>query len=167
MKVKDSITLNLKKEEEIKASFDSFNDKFQISEANSLYQINPSKLESLVSKYTDSDNNNELLKYIESLGGTENILEHLKTTKEGGIQNEQFRKKIYGINKVFEEPMKPFIKFLKESLSELMIIILLSSAALEVIIGVTISEEKKYGWIDGTSVFCAVFTVVFVESFTN
>ena len=167
MKVKDSITLNLKKEEEIKASFDSFNDKFQISEANSLYQINPSKLESLVSKYTDSDKNNELLKYIESLGGTENILEHLKTTKEGGIQNEQFRKKIYGINKVFEEPMKPFIKFLKESLSELMIIILLSSAALEVIIGVTISEEKKYGWIDGTSVFCAVFTVVFVESFTN
>ena len=170
MKEKDSITISLKKEEEIKITYDSFSDKFQNtpnSEVNSFYQINNSELESLVSKYTDLDNNDELLKYIESLGGTENILDHLKTSKEEGIKTEQFRKEFYGINKVFEEPMTPFFKFLKESLCELMIIILLSSATLEVIIGITISEEKKYGWIDGTSVFCAVFTVVFVESFTN
>ena len=170
MKEKDNIKLSLKKEEEIKTSTSALSDTLPInliSEENSPFPLSPSQLESLVSKYTDSNDNNEVLNYIGSFGGTENILQKLKTSSEEGIKNEQFRKEYFGVNKVFEEPMTPFLSFLKESLCELMIIILLSSAALEVIIGVTISEEKKYGWIDGTSVFCAVFTVVFVESFTN
>ena len=71
MKEKDSITLSLKKEEEIKTIYDSFSDNFQNthnSEVNSFYQINNSELESLVSKYTDLDNNDELLKYIDENG---------------------------------------------------------------------------------------------------
>jgi len=56
---------------------------------------------------------------------------------------------------------------LKESLSELMIIILLSAAIIQIIIGLTISDQKKTGWFDGASVLLAVFVVVSVESFTN
>ena len=170
MKEKDNIKLSLKKEEEIKTSTSALSDTLPInllSQDNSPFPLSPPQLESLISKYTDSNDNNDVLNYIGSLGGTENILEKLKTSSDQGIKNDQFRKEYFGVNKVFEEPMTPFLSFLKESLCELMIIILLSSATLEVIIGVTISEEKKYGWIDGTSVFCAVFTVVFVESFTN
>ena len=164
------IKLSLKKEEEIKTSVSNISEIHPINNSiniHSLYQLSNSQLESLVSKYTDSNNISDLFDYIDSLGGTDMILEKLLTSSETGIKSVDNRKEFFGENKIFEEPMTPFLKFLKESLCELMIIILLSAATLQVIIGVTISEEKKYGWIDGTSVFCAVFTVVFVESFTN
>ena len=164
------IKLSLKKEEEIKTSMNNLIESIPINNTinfPNLYQITNSQLESLVTKYTDSNDISDLFNYINSLGGTDIILEKLLTSSDKGIKSEENRKEYFGVNKVFEEPMTPFLKFLKESLCELMIIILLSAATLQVIIGVTISEEKKYGWIDGTSVFCAVFTVVFVESFTN
>ena len=94
-------------------------------------------------------------------------MEKLKTSQEEGIQSTFLRKEEFGINKIFEEPPSPFLKFLKESLSELMIIILLSAAIIQIIIGVTISDHKKTGWLDGASVLFAVFVVVSVESFTN
>ena len=164
------IKLSLKKEEEIKTSM---NNLIEIGSSNNslnihnFYQLSCAQLESLVTKYTDSNDVTELFDFLKSLGGTDMILEKLLTSSDRGIKTEKNRKEFFGVNKVFEEPMTPFFKFLKESLCELMIIILLLAATLQVIIGVTISEEKKYGWIDGTSVFCAVFTVVFVESFTN
>ena len=169
MNKKDDIKLSLKKEEEIKTSLNTseFIPINMSSLNNFAFPLSNTTLESLISTYTDSNDTSNLFKYIESLGGTDGILEKLKTSTNEGIREEKYRKEYFGTNKIFEEPMKPFINFLKESLCELMIIILLTTATLEVIIGVTISEEKKYGWIEGTSVFCAVFTVVFVESFTN
>ena len=94
-------------------------------------------------------------------------MEKLKTSLENGIQNSDLREEEFGLNKIFEEPPTPFLKFLKESLSELMIIILLSAAVIQIIIGLTISNDKKTGWLDGASVLFAVFVVVTVESFTN
>ena len=91
----------------------------------------------------------------------------LKTSIEEGIDSPRFRKEEFGINKIFEEPPAPFIKFLKESLSELMIIILLAAAIIQIIIGLSIGNDKKTGWLDGASVLFAVFVVVSVESFTN
>ena len=164
------IKLSLKKEEEIKNSTNNISELISINTSSNipdLYQLSTPQLESIVSKYTDSNDISEIFDFIKSQGGTDMILEKLMTSSDSGIKTEENRKEYFGENKVFEEPVTPFLKFLRESLCELMIIILLSAATLQVIIGVTISEEKKYGWIDGTSVFCAVFTVVFVESFTN
>lgn len=48
-----------------------------------------------------------------------------------------------------------------------MIVILLSAAIIQIIIGLTISDQKRTGWYDGASVLFAVFVVVSVESFTN
>ena len=87
-------------------------------------------------------------------------MEKLKTSFEHGIENTDLRQEEFGINKIFEEPPKPFLKFLKESLSELMIIILLSAAVIQIIIGLTITNDKKTGWLDGASVLFAVFVVV-------
>ena len=131
------------------------------------YDITSDVLEDLVSFYTDEDNKNTLYEHLELLGGTKGIMEKLKTSQEEGIQSTFLRKEEFGINKIFEEPPSPFLKFLKESLSELMIIILLSAAIIQIIIGVTISDHKKTGWLDGASVLFAVFVVVSVESFTN
>ena len=101
------------------------------------------------------------------LGGTKGILKKLKSSSEEGIETFYMRQELFGINKIFEEPPSSFIKFLKESLSELMIVILLSAAIIQIIIGLTISDQKRTGWYDGASVLFAVFVVVSVESFTN
>ena len=131
------------------------------------YEISSVQLEDLVSLYIDENNNNLLYENFELLGGTQGIMEKLKTSCEHGIENTDLRQEEFGINKIFEEPPKPFLKFLKESLSELMIIILLSAAVIQIIIGLTITNDKKTGWLDGASVLFAVFVVVSVESFTN
>ena len=137
-----------------------------ISITNS-YGISSDELEELVSFYTEGNNKNGLMKNMERLGGTKGIMEKLKTSVEIGIESPDSRVEEFGTNKIFEEPPSPFIKFLKESLSELMIIILLSAAVIQIIIGLTISDNKKTGWLDGASVLFAVFVVVTVESFTN
>ena len=131
------------------------------------FSITSTELENIVSNYTDFNNKTTLLESIELLGGTKGILEKLNTSEDKGIIPSIERAEKFGINKIFEEPPASFIKFLKESLSELMIVILLSAAIIQIILGLTISEQKKTGWLDGASVLFAVFVVVSVESFTN
>ena len=132
------------------------------------FGISSTQLENVVSNYTDFNNKTTLLESIELLGGTQGIIEKLNSSAEKGIINSsQERIENFGINKIFEEPPASFIKFLKESLSELMIVILLSAAIIQIVIGCTISDQKKTGWLDGASVLFAVFVVVTVESFTN
>ena len=163
------IKLSLKKEEEIKTSMNNLIESIPINNTinfPNLYQITNSQLESLVTKYTDSNDISDLFNYINSLGGTDIILEKLLTSSDKGIKSEENRKEYFGVNKVFEEPMTPFFKFLKESLCELMIIILLSAATLQVIIGVTISEEKN---MDGLTVrvFFVLFLLLFLLSLSR
>ena len=131
------------------------------------YEISSIQLENLVSLYTDESNKKLLFEKLEELGGTKGIMSKLKTSLDNGIDSPSFRREEFGINKIFEEPPAPFIKFLKESLSELMIIILLTAAIIQIIIGLSIGNDKKTGWLDGASVLFAVFVVVTVESFTN
>ena len=135
--------------------------------SSGLYEISSDQLEDLVSYYTDEHNKISLMENLDLLGGTKGIMDKLKTSLEDGIESQNFRLEEFGSNKVFEEPPSPFLKFLKESLSELMIIILLSAAVIQIIIGLTINTNKKTGWLDGASVLFAVFVVVTVESFTN
>ena len=132
-----------------------------------VYGITSEQLENVVSSYTDTNNKNTLFESFELLGGTKGILQKLKTSSDEGIQTTYLRQEKFGINKIFEEPPTPFIKFLKESLSELMIVILLSASFIQIIIGLTISDHKKTGWFDGASVLLAVIVVVSVESYTN
>ena len=131
------------------------------------YEITSEQLENLVSSYTDTNYKFSILESIEMQGGTKGILQKLKTSSEEGIHSLYLRQEKFGINKIFEEPPAPFTKFLKESLSELMIVILLSAAFIQIVIGLTISDQKKTGWFDGASVLFAVLVVVSVESFTN
>ena len=139
-----------------------------ISNKQEKFDISSEQLENVVSNYTDLYNKITLLESIELLGGTKGIIEKLNSSADEGIINpSEGRIKNFGINKIFEEPPASFMKFFKESLSELMIVILLSAAVIQIIIGCTISDKKKTGWLDGASVLFAVFVVVTVESFTN
>jgi len=170
---KKHVKYGRKKSEEIEALFQNHSENIKINSnikeprASEEYELTSEQLENLVSSYTDTNNKKTLLENIEMLGGTKGILKKLKSSSEEGIETFYMRQEQFGINKIFEEPPSSFIKFLKESLSELMIVILLSAAIIQIIIGLTISDQKRTGWYDGASVLFAVFVVVSVESFTN
>ena len=170
---KNQVKYGRKKSEEIEALFQNkpenikINSNIKDTRASEAYELTSEQLENLVSSYTDTNNKKTLLENIEMLGGTKGILKKLKSSSEEGIETFYMRQEQFGINKIFEEPPSSFIKFLKESLSELMIVILLSAAIIQIIIGLTISDQKRTGWYDGASVLFAVFVVVSVESFTN
>ena len=151
-----------------KSSNISINSNQKIKVIQNNFGITSTELENIVSNYTDLNNKTTLLESIELLGGTQGIIQKLNSSETEGIKQPfDQRIEIFGINKIFEEPPSSFMKFLKESLSELMIVILLSAAIIQIIIGLTISDQKKTGWLDGASVLFAVFVVVTVESFTN
>ena len=137
------------------------------SKVSESFEITSEELENLISSYTDNNIKSTFLENLGSLGGTNGILQKLNTSAEEGIHSLDLREEIFGANTIFEEPPAPFIKFLKESLSELMIVILLSASFIQIVIGLTISDQKKTGWFDGASVLFAVIAVVSVESFTN
>ena len=170
---KSQIKYGRKKSDEIEALFQIQSENIKINSnirepgTSGDYEITSEQLENLVSSYTDTNNKKTLLENIEMLGGTKGILKKLKSSSDEGIETFYMRQEQFGINKIFEEPPSSFIKFLKESLSELMIVILLSAAIIQIIIGLTISDQKRTGWYDGASVLFAVFVVVSVESFTN
>ena len=152
----------------VKSSNTHINSYQKINSIENKFGITSNELENVVSNYTDLNNKTTLLESIELLGGTQGIIQKLNSSESEGIKQPfEQRKENFGINKIFEEPPASFMKFLKESLSELMIVILLSAAIIQIIIGLTISDQKKTGWLDGASVLFAVFVVVTVESFTN
>ena len=162
--------LEFKKTEENEIISTNFSEKTPIisrRELSNPYEITSEELENLVLSYADTNSKASVTENLENLGGTKGILQKLKTSPEEGIQSQYLREETFGINKIFEEPPAPFIKFLKESLSELMIVILLSASFIQIVIGLTISDKKKTGWFDGASVLFAVIVVVSVESFTN
>ena len=134
---------------------------------NQNYDISSKELEDLVTFYSDDLNKSKELKNIEKLGGIESILMKLKTSSEKGILTNVNREITFGNNKIFVEPPLGYLSFLKESLSDIMIIILLSVALIQIIIGCTLTENIKTGWIDGASIIIAVLVVVSVESLTN
>ena len=152
----------------VKSSNIYINSYQKINSIENKFGITSNELENVVSNYTDLNNKTTLLESIELLRGTQGIIQKLNSSESEGIK-QPFDQRIenFGINKIFEEPPASFMKFLKESLSELMIVILLSAAIIQIIIGLTISDQKKTGWLDGASVLFAVFVVVTVESFTN
>ena len=134
---------------------------------NQNYDISSKELEDLVTFYSDDLNKSKELKNIEKLGGIESILMKLKTSSEKGILTNVNREITFGNNKIFVEPPLGYLSFLKESLSDIMIIILLSVALIQIIIGCTLTDNIKTVWIDGTSIIMAVLVVVSVESLTN
>ena len=131
------------------------------------YDITSKELEDLVNAYMDDLNKSKELEILKNLGGTLGILQKLKTSPERGILSYVNREIIFGNNKIFKEDPLGYFSFLKESLSDIMIIILLFVALIQIIIGCTLTGNIKTGWIDGASIVLAVLVVVSVESFTN
>ena len=130
------------------------------------FEIEPKELIKIMSNYKSRTYDREDLKYFEK-NNINDILSKLKTDPDKGISNKDNREEYFGSNKIFNEPPPNFFSFVWESLKDLMIRILLVAAIISIILGCTISLNKKRDWIDGVSIIVAILIVVLVTSITQ
>jgi len=104
-------------------------------------------------------------------GSTTGILKHLRADAEQGLnmnnsEDIQFRKKNWGENEKIKQEIFGFWHFVWESLQDQMLQILLLAAVVSTIVGI-IQEGLSLGWIEGSTIFLAVFIVVSISSYIN
>lgn len=106
---------------------------------------------------------------IQLMGGPDKLCSMLKTEVNKGITTNSipYRETHFDMNLIREERPKTFCRYIIESLSDLMLKILLISAVIQILVGIFLSNHPERDWIDGVSILIAVFIVVFVTSFTN
>ena len=136
--------------------------------SSGMYGIDIVQIEELMSLYKERGIFYKDLEKIKELGGTEGIMEKLKTELKVGIRTIDNRENDFGSNRVFIEPVPPFCSYVVEALEDLMIRILIVAAIIQIILGATpLSEDPSKDWIDGFSIIIAVLVVTIVGSVTN
>ena len=130
------------------------------------FGIEPKELEKIMSYYKSRTSELEDLKYFKQNNISE-LLSKLNTDPEKGISSTEKREEFFGSNKIFKKPSPHFCSFVWEAMSDLMIRILIIAAIVLIVLGSTISQNKKYDWIDGVSIVIAIFIVVLVRSITE
>ena len=131
------------------------------------FKISPVNLENIMGKYKERGADYKDLKYFQKKGGISNLLSKLKTNETNGIFSEEGREDYFGSNKVFIEPVPPFCYYVWESLSDMMVRILIVCAVVQIVLGCTLSEDPSKDWVDGVSIIVAILVVVLVGSITN
>jgi len=104
-------------------------------------------------------------------GSTTGILKHLRADPEQGLnmnnsEDIQFRKKKWGENEEIKKEIFGFWHFVWESLHDKMLQILLCAAVVSTIVGMY-QEGFSTGWIEGSTIFLAVFIIVSISSYIN
>ena len=136
--------------------------------SSGMYGIDIVQIEELMSLYKERGIFYKDLEKIKELGGTDGIMEKLKTELKIGIRTIDNRENDFGSNKIFIEPVPPFCSYVCEALDDLMIRILIVAAVIQIILGATpLSEDPSKDWIDGFSIIIAVLVVTIVGSVTN
>ena len=135
------------------------------------FNINAQQLTDIVNYYKERDENMQDISYFKKEGGIDTLLAKIDTNKNTGISSIEGREEFFGSNKVFRKPPPKFLDFVKEALSDQMIIILICCSIFE--IGISLfyifveDETDNLDYIDGTSIIIAVLVVVLVGSITN
>jgi len=111
---------------------------------------------------------NENLQLInERYGGVLNLVQRLGSSAENGLTDQEAsnpgRTEVFGENKMDEIAQKSFFFFVWEAVHDKTLIILIVSAIVSIILGLTV-EDPKTGWIDGTAILVAVLIVVLVTA---
>ena len=130
------------------------------------FSIDVSTLEQLMGYYKERGSDYQDLKFFEDNGGTEYLLNQLKTDAHNGVSDINHREDDFGSNKVFVEPVPPFCSYVLEALSDMMLRILIVAAIVSIVLGCTLSDDPSTDWIDGVSIIVAVIVVTLVSSIT-
>ena len=141
------------------------------SKNNPSFSITPQELSNLMNLYKDRSENYNDIKYFQEKGGILPLLTSLKTDAKHGISTLSLENRLehFGSNKIFVKPLPNFMDFVKEALSDKMIIILIISSFIEISISIfnIFKGEKNIDYLDGISIIIAIVVVVMVGSITN
>ena len=131
------------------------------------FGISPHRLELIMGKYKERGTDFKDLLYFQKKGGISQLINQLITNETTGIKSIKGREEYFGSNKVFVEPVPPFCYYVWESLSDMMVRILIFCAIVQIVLGCTLSEDPSKDWVDGVSIIVAILVVVLVGSITN
>ena len=157
--------------EEISTMTEDSKESDLISNSYNIFKITPKELTHIIELYKERSDNFKEIKYFEEQGGIDDLLHKLDTDSKNGISSIENREEVFGSNKIFIKPLPSFYSFLKEALSDKMIIILIISSIVE--IGISLfnifikNESNNMEWLDGISIIIAIIVVVMVGSITN
>ena len=157
--------------EEISTMTEDSKESDLISNSYNIFKITPKELTHIIELYKERADNFKEIKYFEEQGGIDDLLHKLDTDSKNGISSIENREEVFGSNKIFIKPLPSFYSFLKEALSDKMIIILIISSIVE--IGISLfnifikNESNNMEWLDGISIIIAIIVVVMVGSITN
>ncbi|KAL5582670.1 hypothetical protein UlMin_015112 [Ulmus minor] len=107
---------------------------------------------------------------LQKLGGVDGVALALDTDAGLGIHDDEEeisrRHEEFGSNTYKKPPAKSLFYFVWQAFKDLTIIILIACAALSLGFGMKVHRAKE-GWIDGLSIFIAVFLVIGVSAISN
>ncbi|KAJ3442936.1 calcium-transporting atpase [Anaeramoeba flamelloides] len=139
----------------------------KLDELQTKYKTTPELLGDLCSQ-NDPTNPEKL----EKIGGSKGIAKTVQTNLQNGLPQKDLknnldeRKLYFGENKFKEPEFKGFWVLFKDTFDDPTLKILIVSAIVSLILGVTV-EDPKTGWIEGTAILIAVLIVSFVTAIND
>ena len=113
----------------------------------------------------------DALDRLQEMNGTEAILVGLQTSPKTGLSDTEAelerRRTIFGRNHIESDPPKWFVALALEALSDKFLLTLIGAATLEIVLGLTVSEQKSTAWVEGAAILVAVAVVVLVTAFNE
>lgn len=141
------------------------------SGGSSAFQLEPDAIHEMIS---DRDQG---LRALSDHGGIHGIARSLKTDVHAGRNDSpsqlEARKKYYGVNELPEQDEVTFFDLVKEALEDRMLQLLVVSAVVSLILGLTVPNHETgevdyaHGWIEGTAILASVVLVTMVTSINN
>ena len=133
------------------------------------FKITTTELISIIDAYRTRTLCQEIDK-VEKMGGVHMFEDLLNVDFSTGLTGTDFvkRKAIFGKNKRRKAKEKTFCEFVKDAISDKILIILMIMGAISLALGIGLEpEHRSYSWIEGFAIVFAVFLVVSVTSIND
>ncbi|CAJ1007218.1 Cation transporter/ATPase, N-terminus/E1-E2 ATPase/Cation transport ATPase (P-type) [Leishmania naiffi] len=139
----------------------------------SRFSISPEALRELI-----SDGGHAASKRLANIGGLRVLASQLETDLARGIDNADKealaqRREWFSANELPEAEEMSFLDMVWESLEDRMVQILISSAVISLVLGLTVPDQDTglvnyaHGWIEGTAILLSVTIITLVSSINN
>lgn len=138
-------------------------------QASLKFKVTTSELISIIDAYRTRTLAQEI-EMVEKLGGIKIFEELLNVDFSLGLTGTDIvkRKAIFGRNKRKKAKEKTYCDFVKDAMSDKILIILLIMGGISLVLGISLEpEHRSYSWIEGFSIIFAVFLVVSVMSLND
>ena len=101
---------------------------------------------------------------LDALGGVRGVAEKVKTDPVNGLDGNAAddlvaRRAAFGENVMSVKPPKSYLELVWEALQDFIIIVLMISAVISLVLGLTLEADKEGSWIEGVAILVSVVVV--------